>query len=138
MSKISQDLLDEFKTIIEDENKYTQFGNPQHPKILPCKRINGSKYVKVLNILFTIAEIAFMNKYKKFPKSGKELSHICGNDKCKVIDHIEEKTRKGNMKRMSHHSAIRDYEQQIYRHLPYNSKILTPGPILIKNISKEA
>ena len=127
----------QFKAIIDDESKYLLYGNPDHPTVSPCKRINGSLEQNVLGLIFTIAEIAFINHYKRFPISGKELSHICGNNKCIVIEHIEEKTHKQNMKRISHHCVIKDYEEQIYRHLSFEVKTLTPGPIFVKNISKQ-
>lgn len=136
-TKISHELITECQRLIEEELKYNEIGNDEHLQISSCKVAKGSKYRTVLGQTFTIAQITFMAYKKRKCKVDKELSHICGRDKCFIFKHIEEKLHPLNNKRKSCHGEIKDYFEMIYKNLPHSKKDKTPGPLFVKDIPEK-
>ena len=120
---------------------FLEYGDPNHVTMKPCQRVTGSKIITIFHTKWTVAEIAFIAHYERYPKTQRckmDLSHICGNSKCITIEHIKEESHSDNCDRESCHCIIRKYEEKIYRNLAYSQKTKTPGPLYMNDIPLSA
>ena len=85
-----------------------------------CIRVKSEEF-KMVRVEFPNAQakhyrpykIAWLVKHKRWPRRGRECSHLCGSKECFNVNHLTEETNaQNNRRRRCHHKLTKWAEQQ--------------------------